>query len=438
MLQRFAQRVLLLGAAAALAAIAYSIWHRWGMLVGAAQWKEALLYYALPLVVIAAGLALGGLWPGGDRIFALLIAASVFVALFLADVYFLYQYVDTIGPAQAAAKRLTLPFDARSNAQVVADLRRQGLRAAPFIAIHTDPRLITLGVMPKATVVVCNEFGPWFTPKTDRYGFVNPDEIWDEAAPLDAVIVGDSFAMGQCDPMTGGFAGLLRKHGLRILNLGIGGNDPLLDLASLAEFGSTRKSHFVFWMHYAGNDLAGLNTNRKLPILLRYVNDPSFKQHLSNRMPEIESRMTSIESQGYRQRQSFLSFMLGPKGLPRSLRLYTLRTIFGMARNDVSADMDLFERVLMRARDISAGMGSELVVINIPTTGQIVHGSLLDDMTADAVKKASIMFVDLKTPFRKMGDYQALYSQRDKGHFSPAGNTLVAKILSDIVAKAKN
>jgi hypothetical protein len=438
-LQSIAKKLLLLGAALSLAAIAYSFWHRWNGLVGPTDWKEAFLYYALPLGALAALFAFCGLFPRLDRVLAVLNFAAFYLALVGADVYMQYAAYNQDGAIEAAAKRLGFLYDARTKAQVVADLRKRGIRAAPFMRIVSEPDLAMLGVTPNATVVVCNEFGPWFTPTTDRYGFANPDDIWNGDASADAVIVGDSFAMGQCDPTTGGVAGILRGQGMRVLNLGIGGNDPLLDLGSLAEFGSTRKARFVFWLHYAGNDLAGLGVNRRFVPLMRYVNEPSFKQNLSKRMPEIDGRIAAMEGRAEQPRQPFISTLFTTKGLIRAIRFYDLRVAFGFARA-INEDIDfpLFKRILMRADEVSTSMGAQLVFVNIPAPYQVGHDSVVDVKTNEIIGETAIRSIDLKPIFRHSGDPAALYSQRHNGHFSPAGNKLVAKLLADAIAGIKN
>jgi len=436
-LQDFARKVLLFAAVLTVVALFYAIWNRWGGLVDANSWRDTFLYYVVPLVVTAAAFTFAALYPGIDRLFVLVIVAAVYVALVSADIYFDYASRDAEGLNRAAAARFKLPYDDRDQADVVADLRKKGERAFAFVRELSDSNLVTLGVLPNSIAVTCNEFGPWFIPRTDRYGFVNPDAIWDQQQPVDAVIIGDSYAMGECDPTTGGFATLLRNGGRSILNLGIGGNDPLQDLASLVEFGSTRKARVIFWMHYAGNDLSGLVQHRIYPILRRYVNDPAFRQDLMHRMPEVEKRLLELEPEAYQyaSQTSFVSHLFAYDGLPRSLRLYVLRSAFGMARNtEADTDFGLFARVLARAKETAVGMGAKLYIVNIPAVAQFGRDSAFERATSAAVKEAGLDFIDLKPIFSKTGDYGALYSHGVQGgHFSPAGNRLAAQVLSSVV-----
>src|SRR5436309_3522375 len=118
-IQRVCGNILLLGATAAVAALVYAFWNRWAGLTDAHSWRDAFLYYCLPLSAMAAALAGAAVVPGGDRLFALLIVLSAVIALFAADVYLDFTSRDLEGQSRAAAARLKIPYDARSQAQVV-------------------------------------------------------------------------------------------------------------------------------------------------------------------------------------------------------------------------------------------------------------------------------------------------------------------------------
>jgi hypothetical protein len=431
---RPARLILLLGATAALLALAYALWNRWEGLVGTTEWKEALLYYVVPLVAIAAVLLGAAMHRHSDPIFILVIVGSVITALFAAETYLQYAEFDVRGRSMAAAERLQLPFDRRSKAQVVADLRREGKIADPFVRVTSRPDVLPLGLVSTSNVVTCNEFGPWFVVQTDRYGFSNPDQVWDRGTRLDVAIVGDSFALGQCDPVTGGFASLLRASGLRVLNLGIGGNDPLLNLASIVEYAVLRPARIIYWMHYAGNDLSGLQSNRNIPILQRYLNEATFRQGLETRREEIAGLLRSLEQEAYRaeDKESFTSYILTRETILRTFRLYSLRSAFGFARNiEQNTDFDLFGRVLERAQSSARAMNAVLIVVNIPAAGQVVAAdSALERKTTSAVAAAGIRYIDLKPIFQREADPLALYAHgRGGGHLTPMGNQLVARVL---------
>ena len=76
---------------------------------------------------------------------------------------------------------------------------------------------------------------------SQRYGFNNPDSEWD-ANKKEFLIVGDSFAMGDCVNRPDDIGSVLRHLSNKsVLNLGYSGHNPLLEYATLREYCSTKE-----------------------------------------------------------------------------------------------------------------------------------------------------------------------------------------------------
>jgi lysophospholipase L1-like esterase len=117
-----------------------------------------------------------------------------------------------------------------------------------------------------------NENGPWVTYRSDEYGFHNPTGIW-QSAPLDIAALGDSYTHGHCVPSDKNFVALIRRRFPATLNLGVSGNGPLLELATLKEYLLPLKPKIVLWFYYEGNDLSDLQNERQSALLRRYLHD---------------------------------------------------------------------------------------------------------------------------------------------------------------------
>ncbi|MEZ4575980.1 MAG: hypothetical protein R2857_13865 [Vampirovibrionales bacterium] len=70
----------------------------------------------------------------------------------------------------------------------------QGNRLQPVATLHqpTGRRWCCSGAFPDSRTLLCNENGFWVDYQSDRYGFRNPDTVWDQPT-ADVLLVGDSF-----------------------------------------------------------------------------------------------------------------------------------------------------------------------------------------------------------------------------------------------------
>ena len=77
----------------------------------------------------------------------------------------------------------------------------------------------------------CNENGYYSIFKSDRYGFNNPDSEWDQGE-IEYLLIGDSFALGNCVNCPYDIASILRNLTKKsVLTLGYNGNGPLIEYA---------------------------------------------------------------------------------------------------------------------------------------------------------------------------------------------------------------
>ena len=87
-----------------------------------------------------------------------------------------------------------------------------------------------------ADLIYCNENGYYNKFTTDRYGFNNPDQVWDTAS-VEYLIIGDSFAYGNCVNRPDDISSVLRKLSQdNIINLGQSGSGPLIEFAILMKY----------------------------------------------------------------------------------------------------------------------------------------------------------------------------------------------------------
>ena len=75
-----------------------------------------------------------------------------------------------------------------------------------------------------------------------------------------------------------------------VLNLGQGGNGPLIEYATLREYLPLTKTERVLWIYYEGNDLLELSRELNNKILLKYLNNQNFTQNLYLKQSKIDTK----------------------------------------------------------------------------------------------------------------------------------------------------
>ena len=261
---------------------------------------------------------------------------------------------------RSAALEAGLPFDDRTVLEYVEQQRREGRAVDVYVspAMVLDSGFTTAAGEPlqpasgrarRSVVPNCVELGQFTEIATDRYGFNNPAEAW-RGTP-DHLLVGDSYAHGFCLPKGNDIATRLRERGIRALNLGHGGNGPLLELASLLEYGVARHPKKVFWLYFEGNDAADLDAEKRSTILTRYL-EPGFTQHLADeqdRIDELYDAHLEKKTATFDRRRGLPERLLGILKL-RSLRQLA-RIATKVGEEPVPLDAALLEQILVRARD---------------------------------------------------------------------------------------
>ncbi|MBM3528658.1 MAG: hypothetical protein FJX62_11235 [Alphaproteobacteria bacterium] len=383
-----------------------------------------MLLGAAPAAIAA--LALLALWRGqAARSLFAIYAAALGVALLGVE---LYLRVPEATPAGRGGSH-----------DAAAALRAEGVRAYPHfcgsmveaakpIIVDGRPAQPVAGMSRNLLTPELPDRGRWRF--TDRHGFNNPDGQWDLPGPA-VMAVGDSFTFGADVPIGRGFVDRLRERAGKTLNLGCGGNGPLLELAGLAEFGPPVRPARVLWVFYEGNDLTkDLDDELTSAILPQYLK-PGFTQNLATRQPALDLAIEAL----------LKTYLGAPVPAPapgaavalnRSvLTLEFLRTSLGL-RHRVRADMlGQFEAVLRRAKDIVASWNGSLILVYLPA--QTRYTTALGQWDAEAyarqVKSVAdrlhIPVIDVAAAVGRHADPNSLY----QGHFNEAGYALVAETI---------
>lgn len=109
---------------------------------------------------------------------------------------------------------------------------------------------LPLGVLPNTKYYVCDEGYGLTTFKSDKFGFWNPNKIYNKK--IDLMIIGDSLSMNGCLQEENSFIGMLRKD-FNVMNLSIGSNDPIHYAATAEIFIPEFKPRIVLMIFNRGD-----------------------------------------------------------------------------------------------------------------------------------------------------------------------------------------
>lgn len=361
--------------------------------------------------------------------------------------------------------RTTPPkLDPRSKSAVVDDLKRAGADAWPHItaqALFDDrtcaapqaPPLVGAG---KARTVLCNENGPWIDYAADRFGFRNPDEVWD--APADVVLVGDSFTQGWCVPDGDELGARLRETGRNVRNVGLGGAGPLVELAVLGEYGLLDAPKTVLWLYFEGNDLKDLTLESRCPALTARLSDGPFGQAAARLADpgrdraELAALLDAKRPQGDKAQPQETQTQIGAKPKAGFLRnaagLNYLRWYIREALKPRQAALEpaggplppLLAQVFVRARSLTEAAGGRFVVVYLPRRARLISGA--DDLGANnrgevlaMLKDTGVETLDFTPVALASGDPLALFPPAGRQHYGPKGYALLARTIAQFLDK---
>ena len=345
------------------------------------------------------------------------------------------------------AQKFNMPFDARTKLEVVQDQRANGnplylsMGACHFIpkGEQVPSAVVPLAGLSDVNTLLCNEGGSYVTYHSDRYGFRNPDQAWTKDN-VDVALLGDSFAQGCCVTDKQEMGSLLRKMGYSVINLGLAGNGPLVELASIIEYAGSVHPKNVFWMYFEGNDFRNLKKEKTCRILSGYL-EKGYAQNLISRQPEIDRILKGfvdnreLKEKTIKKRKTFKP--------TRILKLKDLRVHLANIVEDPQCEDEIdpiFERILTRARDVVSSWGGNLYFVYLPQFRRYYYlrTSAADFCNKEAVlslvHRMRIPVIDMDLVFARESDPLSLFPFRIKGHYTGFGYSLVAQSIHQSVA----
>ena len=232
--------------------------------------------------------------------------SSIFFSFYFFEGYLTYH--NNFLPHEKIYKKITgKKWDKRTKFEIYNDLKKIDSeitvnRGIPdfFWEPNSNYKILPLGGISNIKTIHCNENGYFSIYNSDRYGFNNPDEEWD-SQEIEFLLVGDSFTHGACVNRPNDIGSVLRTLSNKsVLNLGFGGNGPLLEYATLREYLRPNVKN-VLWLFYENDagpiPAASLSPNSKR--LRNYLDDLFYTQNLKLKQKEIDELLHNLISDQY-------------------------------------------------------------------------------------------------------------------------------------------
>jgi hypothetical protein len=344
---------------------------------------------------------------------------------------------------QKAANKLGISFDMRSKFEIVTSLQNQNINAWPNISsdyfLETnglpskEKNIFPMGGMSNVIVYLCNESGEFASYHSDEYGFNNPKQLYQPN--IDILALGDSYVHGACVAEGNDIVSFLRNKGSKALNLANSGMGPLMELATLSEYGPMLKPKKVLWFYSESSDIADLKNEMKSSLLLSYLND-NHTQALIDKQPMIDQLLASFYITNKDNMAAAYDLQPSKTTLKSILKLQKLRS--RLMLNQPKAPNNsfpgaLFESVITTAQHRVQSWGGEFIFVYLPSYNRFQTKNINEydkhiykNEVMAIMDKHQIKTIDVSKLFSNTDDPIGLFQLRLLGHYTPSAYEMIA------------
>jgi hypothetical protein len=285
-----------------------------------------------------------------------------------------------------------------------------------------------LSGFPNTQVILCTPQDEPVIYTSDRYGFNNPDPVYD--ARMELMLLGDSFVEGFCLPPGEDLASRLRDHGIVAASMGIRGNGPLLELATLGRFGTALRPQEVVMAFFEGNDWENLAAEMRQPWLREalHKNAEFGSQALAGE--PLQKARTALEKAS-RDPITFGDLLTRTEMVRNFFALQLTLTNLGLVYPKIAGAIPEFRDTLRQARHLTEGWGGRFTLAYVPRVdrfmGQASADPAFDQLRKQVLEAAAaegIPVIDLYETFRDEPQPMRMYAA--DSHFSAEGAKVAA------------
>lgn len=376
----------------------------------------------------------------------LLIISSIYVVLIIGD-YIAKRMTININPQ---AKQIeVLREKSEDNAQ-----RRKAIEKGykpiyypellendyQFRSIADRYKVAPLAPQANTNLYLCNEGYGLIKYRSDKYGFRNKDEDWDQKP--DIALIGDSYTHGSCVEQEQTIAGQLSDK-FNVLNLGTGNNHTIHYAALAKIFLPTIKPQTVVLIFYANDN--GVGTEESYfyrQYFLKNINyDINFeKSSLNQNLQSFYDEITPLIEKRISNETLFMGQIENywHRGI-KYLSLSNLRNLISAYIHNVydSKQLDFGSKLAIDTLvNVCREISCRPIVAYIPNSDfwrPDPRGEKYERLLHEYAMMASVDFWSAKEKF-KTNETKDIYAVKGP-HLSPLGYSIVAKGIKEQIGK---
>ncbi len=340
---------------------------------------------------------------------------------------------EQIKKQQLYEKQTGNKWDNRAKLDIYKELKKNNSKATIFynprnlFAKNHFTQPFPLSGASNSETIRCNENGYFQFYQSDRYGFNNPDSEWDKNE-IEYFLVGDSYTQGDCVNRPNDISSVLRNLSNKsVLNLGISGNGPLMEYATLREYLNTNVKK-VIWNYYEGNDLRVLTYEKTNNILIQYLKDLNFTQNLKLKQNEIDDFITNFIEKEERDRDRETNF--SKFNLLKFIKIFNIRYLIFPPPTQTPGPV--FKRILQLTKELTKKNNSKLYFVYLPEHHRYkrTYDNTNYNLVKNIVTELKIPFIDIsKEVFEKEQNPLKLFPFEVHVHYNIEGYKKVAETI---------
>ena len=339
-------------------------------------------------------------------------------------------------------KLLGKPVDKRSKVEVINQFKENNINVFPYISpymvINKNNDFFPVNSISNSTLIACKEGGEWVNIISDKYGFRNKNEKYNQK--IDSVFIGDSYTWGSCVKDNQTIQAVFdRFNNSNSLNFGNVGNGPFLALASLKEFGISFSPKSIFYLFFDGNDFpSDLNHEKKKPNLLSYL-EKDFNQNLINRIKETDNYYKKIIEETPKEEEKLTI-------LQHFKNFFSIKNFFNLSRSRhflnsiniyTNQDFKTLTSIFKTIKETATTVNSKVYFVYLPSwsTASKTNKRFYFKVKKKIINLSKEYFetIDMTPIFLNSPDYNDFFYYKNS-HYNEKGYKLVAKTIADKIS----